>query len=220
MNTDLIQSHGTQDIVALMLKNKYDFSSTKVTRVIVVANVGAVIGGTVVGFSSQIFGRRLSIIVMCILGGAALYPYTSTSGPGIYAAFFFEQFFVQGAFGIIPIHLIELSHPAFRTFVVGTSYQLGNLISAASNTIETTIGEQYPLSDKIEDGEVVHRYDYSVVMRVFMAVVFVYIIIITFLGPEELGKDLSIDDQGDETDDDDGENHIPLQDHAEAGNWN
>ena len=124
-----------------MLKNKYDFSATKITRVVVVLNVGAIIGGATIGYCSQIFGRRLSIIVVCILGGSLLYPYTSTSGPGIYAAVFFMQFFVHGAWGIVPIHLIELSPPAFRTFVVGTSYQLGNLISAASNTIETTIGE-------------------------------------------------------------------------------
>lgn len=201
-----------------MLKNKYDFSATKITRVIVVANIGAIIGGTIVGYSSQIFGRRLSIIVMCFLGGFLLYPYTSTSGPGIYAAFFFLQFFVHGAWGIVPIHLIELSPPAFRTFVVGTSYQLGNLISAASNTIETTIGERYPLPDKIEDGEVVHVYDYSVVMRIFTACVFVYVIFITFLGPEELGKSMTEDDE-DEASDDGEQNHLPLHNRPESGNW-
>ncbi|KAG4430942.1 hypothetical protein IFR05_013580 [Cadophora sp. M221] len=211
-------SHGTQDIVALMLKNKYDFSATRITQVIVVANIGAILGGAIVGYSSQIFGRRFSIIVMCFLGGLLLYPYTSTSGPGIYAAFFFLQFFVQGAWGVVPIHLIELSPPAFRTFVVGTSYQLGNLISAASNTIETTIGEQYPLADKIENGEVVHVYDYSVVMRIFTACVFVYVIFITFLGPEELGRSMTEDDE-EETSDEGEPNHLPLHNRPESGNW-
>ncbi|PVH76086.1 MFS general substrate transporter [Cadophora sp. DSE1049] len=187
-------SHGTQDIVALMLKNKYDFSATKTTRVVVVLNLARY----------QIFGRRLSIIVVCILGGSLLYPYTSTSGPGIYAAVFFMQFF--------------LSPPAFRTFVVGTSYQLGNLISAASNTIETTIGERYPLPDKIENGEVVHVYDYSVVMRIFTACVFVYVIFITFLGPEELGKSM-IEDDEDESSDEGDNNGLQSQDRLESGSW-
>jgi MFS transporter, SHS family, lactate transporter len=193
----MLQSHGTQDIIALMLEDKYDYSSTQITRALVVANIGAICGSTIVGYSSQIFGRRLSIIVMCVIGGAILYPYTNTSGPGIYAAFFFEQFCVQGAWGIIPIHLIELSPVAFRTFVVGTSYQLGNLISAASNTIETTIGERYPLPDIIEDGETVKVYNYSIVMCIFSACIFLYVIFITFLGPEELGKDMRNDDEDD-----------------------
>ncbi|RDL32091.1 uncharacterized protein BP5553_09493 [Venustampulla echinocandica] len=210
-------SHSTQDIVALMLENKYHFSSTRITQVIVVANIGAIVGGTLVGFSSQIFGRRLSIIVMCIIGVALLYPYTSTAGPGIFAVFFFEQFCVQGAWGIIPIHLIELSPTAFRTFVVGTSYQLGNLISSASNTIETTIGERYPLPSIERNGETVQRYDYSVVMRIFSACIFVYVIIITLLGPEELGRNMKDDDE-DMSDENEG-THRGLQENASSGNW-
>ena len=127
------------------------------------------------------------------------------------------QSFVRGAWGIVPIHLIELSPPAFRTFVVGTSYQLGNLISAASNTFETTIGERYPLPDRIEDGEVVHVYDYSVVMRIFTACVFVYVVVITFLGPEELGKSM-IEDDDDESSDE-GDNGLQGQSRSESGNW-
>lgn len=184
---------------------------------IVVANIGAIVGGTLVGFSSQIFGRRLSIIVMCLLGAALLYPYTSTSGPGIFAAFFFEQFFVQGAWGIVPIHLIELSPTAFRTFVVGTSYQLGNLISSASNTIETTIGERYPLPSIEHNGETVLRYDYSVVMRIFCACIFAYVIIITFLGPEELGRNMK--DEADEASDDNEGTNRGVKENRTSGNW-
>jgi SHS family lactate transporter-like MFS transporter len=128
-----------------MLRNKYDLDSTQITLVQVAANLGGVTGGTLVGYASQIFGRRFSITVTCVLGAALLYPYTFVSGPGLYAAAFFEQFCVQGAWGVIPIHLLELSPAAFRTFVVGTSYQVGNLVSAASNSIETAIGERYPL---------------------------------------------------------------------------
>lgn len=95
--------------------------------------------------TKQIFGRRFSIIIISIIGGALLYPYTFVSSSAVNAAAFFEQFCVQGAWGVIPIHLMELSPGAFRTFVVGTSYQLGNLVSSASSTIESTIGERFPL---------------------------------------------------------------------------
>jgi MFS transporter, SHS family, lactate transporter len=85
-----------------MLRNQYKFSSDRVTITQVVANLGALLGGTVVGYCSQIFGRRFSIVFMCIIGGALLYPYTFTSSNAIIAAAFFEQFCVQGAWGVVP----------------------------------------------------------------------------------------------------------------------
>lgn len=166
-----------------MLRNKYNFDSTDITLIQVTANIGSVVGGTIAGYASQIFGRRFSIVLLCFLGAALLRPYTFTSGPSLYAAAFFEQFCVQGAWGVIPIHLIELSPPAFRTIVVGTSYQLGNLVSSASNSIETAIGERYPLPDR--DGDKI--YDYSLVICIFAACVYVFNIIVTSLGPERKG---------------------------------
>lgn len=74
-----------------------------------VANLGAMTGGTLIGYGSQIFGRRFSIIVISIVGGALLYPYCFVTNEKIIAAAFFEQFCVQGAWGVIPIHLMELS---------------------------------------------------------------------------------------------------------------
>lgn len=181
-------SHGSQDIYPLMLKNQYNFSANAVTVTQVVANLGAMTGGTVVGYSSQIFGRRFSIIVMSIVGGALLYPYTFVSSKSVMAAAFFEQFCVQGAWGVIPIHLMELSPGSFRTFVVGTSYQLGNLISSASSTIESTIGERFPLPPKGK----VSRYEYGKVICIFMACVFVYVIVLAVVGPEHLGRDFGV----------------------------
>lgn len=64
---------------------------------------------------SQIFGRRFSIIVVSFIGGILLYPYSFTGSKSVIAAAFFEQFCVQGAWGIIPIHLMELSPGSFRT---------------------------------------------------------------------------------------------------------
>lgn len=176
-------SHGSQDLYPTMLENQLGFSKTKITVTQVVANLGAMSGGTVVGFLSQSIGRRLSIIICCIVGGALLYPYTFVRDESIIAAAFFQQFCVQGAWGVIPIHLMELSPGAFRTFVVGTSYQLGNLVSSASSTIEARLGERFPLPST-EEG--VSRYDYGKVICIFMACVYVYVIVLTFVGPENL----------------------------------
>ncbi|KAL8647185.1 MAG: hypothetical protein Q9226_006539 [Calogaya cf. arnoldii] len=70
------------------------------------------------------------------------------------------------------------------TFVVGTSYQLGNLVSSASSTIESTIGERFPLPPKGET----KRYKYGKVIAIFMACVYLYVIILAFLGPEYRGR--------------------------------
>ncbi|KAL6702466.1 Carboxylic acid transporter [Coniothyrium glycines] len=181
-------SHGSQDLYPTMLSNQYNFSPNRVTVTQVIANLGAMTGGTVVGYSSSIVGRRFSIICMCILGGALLYPYTFTSSNAVIAAAFFQQFCVQGAWGVIPIHLMELSPGSFRTFVVGTSYQLGNLVSSASSTIEATIGERFPLPPKGKT----KRYQYGLVICIFMGCVYAYVILLTFLGPEYRGRNFDV----------------------------
>lgn len=182
-------SHGSQDLYPTMLSNQMNFNANMVTVTQVVSNLGAMTGGVTVGFLSQVFGRRLSIIVCCIGGGALLYPYAYVSNYAIMAAAFFEQFFVQGAWGVVPIHLMELSPPAFTTFVVGTSYQLGNLASSASSTIESRIGEQFPLPASAT-GE--KRYQYGRVICIFMGCVFGYLLLLTLVGPENLGKKFGV----------------------------
>lgn len=126
---------------------------------------------------------------MSIIGAALLYPYGFTPSHRIIAAAFFEQFCVQGAWGVIPIHLMELSPGAFRTFVVGTSYQLGNLVSSASSTIESTIGERFPLPPRGDT----KRYQYGRVIAIFMACVYVYVILLAVVGPERRGRRFGVE---------------------------
>jgi len=185
-------SHGSQDLYPTMLTNQYRFSPDAVTVTQVVANLGAMSGGTIVGYSSQSLGRRFSIIIICIVGGALLYPYTFTSSKAVIAAAFFEQFCVQGAWGVIPIHLMELSPGSLRTFVVGTSYQLGNLVSSASSTIEATIGERFPLPPLVKGGKTTKRYEYGKVICIFLGCVYAYVILLTLVGPEKLGRNLDV----------------------------
>ncbi|KAF2465714.1 carboxylic acid transporter protein-like protein [Lindgomyces ingoldianus] len=181
-------SHGSQDLYPTMLSTQYNFSPNAVTVTQVVANLGAMTGGTVIGYCSSIFGRRFSIIFISIVGGALLYPYCFVDNTKIIGPAFFEQFCVQGAWGVIPIHLMELSPGSFRTFVVGTSYQLGNLVSSASSTIEATIGERFPLPPKGK----VKRYEYGKVICIFMGCVYAYVILLTFIGPEYRGRKFDV----------------------------
>lgn len=197
-------SHGSQDLYPTMLQNQFEFSPNAVTVTQVVANLGAMLGGTLVGWASQVLGRRLSIMVMCVVGGALLYPYCFVSSHSVIAAAFFEQFAVQGAWGVIPIHLTELSPGSFRTFVVGTSYQLGNLVSSASATIESTIGERFPLPPL----KGVARYKYGLVVCIFMGCVYAYVLVITFFGPEYLGRRMDASGDRDFETDAGGHDHV------------
>ena len=83
---------------------------------------------------------------------------------------------------------MELSPGSFRTFVVGTSYQLGNLVSSASSTIESTIGEQFPLPPKGKT----KRYQYGLVICIFLGCVYAYVIVLTLLGPEYRGRHMGV----------------------------
>ncbi|VEU21984.1 DEKNAAC102974 [Brettanomyces naardenensis] len=175
-------SHGSQDLYPTLLTVRYDFSNDRSTVTNCVANLGAFAGGIFVGHMSNFTGRRLSIMACCVVGGALIYPWAFVSTSAINAGAFFLQFCVQGAWGVIPVHLSELSPPSFRSFVVGVSYQLGNLVSSASSTIETTIGERFPMISP--SGESI--YDYAKVMAIFMGAVFAFVLLVTFVGPENM----------------------------------
>ncbi|KAI3328083.1 carboxylic acid transporter [Xylariaceae sp. AK1471] len=173
-------SHGSQDLYPTFLKNEVNLGPSDVTIISVVGQIGALIGGTTIGYISTFFGRRLSMIVCCIIGAAVLPAYILPRSLSLIASAFFLQFFVGGVWGPIPIHLSELSPPALRTTAVGLTYQLGNLASSAAATIQATIGERFSLPPK--NG--VERYDYGKVIAIFMAAVWVYMLIFLFFGPE------------------------------------
>jgi MFS transporter, SHS family, lactate transporter len=171
-----------------MLVNQFQFSPNDLTITQVMANIGAMAGAIIVGFLSEIFGRRLTIMASCTLGGALLYPYTFVTSNAVIASAFFLQFFMQGAFGVVPTYLLELSPDALRAFIVGTAYQLGNLASSPAATIQATIGERYYPLPPTATG--VKRYDYGIVICAFLGACFALVIILAFLGPEKKGRRL------------------------------
>jgi MFS transporter, SHS family, lactate transporter len=87
---------------------------------------------------------------------------------------------IQGIFGIVPIYLIELSPPAFRTFVVGTAYNLGVLIASPIPVVDTQIGERFP----IRPSQLNQKFDYSIGMAIFLGCAFMYLVTVTFFSTE------------------------------------
>ncbi|KAF2671461.1 MFS transporter [Microthyrium microscopicum] len=169
-------THGTADAIPIMLSTQYNLPSHKITTIQVTAFIGAILGSWISGYCSEIFGRRFCMILLSVIGGALLYPYAFAPLPGVYALAFFEQFCVQGIFGIIPVYLMELSPPAYSTFIVGTSYHLGVLCASPALTIVTAIAGRYPLDPE--------GINYSMAICIFMACVYVYVIVIASIGPE------------------------------------
>ncbi|CAF1121047.1 unnamed protein product [Rotaria sp. Silwood1] len=181
-------AHGSQDLYPTFLASQLRFSPGYITAITMISSCGSLVGGTLIGYFSSFFGRRLSIIVVLIAGAALIPAYLLPRDKTIMIGAFFEQMCVQGAWGVVPIHLMELTPLQIRAFAVGTSYQLGNLISSASATIEATAGQYFPLptSDKSSDK---HQYDYGKVMAIFLAFTYAFLFIIILLGPEKRNTD-------------------------------
>lgn len=140
-------SHGSQDLYPTFLKDQVGMSATDTTIIPVVGQIGALLGGTTVGYISTYFGRRLTMMCACVIGGAIIPAYMLPRSMSLVASAFFQQFFVGGVWGPIPIHLQELCPQVLRSLMVGLTYQFGNLTSSASATIQAVIGERYPLRD-------------------------------------------------------------------------
>src|SRR4051812_25419905 len=137
-------SHGTQDYYPTFLEDTFDASHNTTVLMAIIYNIGAILGGAYFGALSQGFGRKRTIIVCA--GFALLvspaFAYAPTLALLALAAFVM-QFFVQGAWGVIPAHLTELSPDEIRGFYPGVTYQLGNLLAAVNLPIQTSLAESH-----------------------------------------------------------------------------
>jgi MFS transporter, SHS family, lactate transporter len=137
-------SHGTQDLFPTFLEDDFGANHTTTVVVAIIYNIGAIIGGACFGALSQSFGRKKTI-VLCVLFALPIVPlfaYAPSLGL-ITAGAFLMQMFVQGAWGVIPAHLSELSPDEVRGFYPGVTYQLGNVIAAANLPLQTWLADKY-----------------------------------------------------------------------------
>jgi SHS family lactate transporter-like MFS transporter len=143
-------SHGTQDIFPTFLQKQLHFEHGTVSTIAVIYNIGAICGGLLFGGISQAVGRRRAILGATLLSIPAVYLWAFSVTPLLLAlGAFLMQFFVQGAWGVVPAHLNELSPREARATFPGTVYQLGNFIASVNAVLQTYVAQQtgsYPLA--------------------------------------------------------------------------
>ena len=137
-------SHGTQDSYPAFLKVQHKFNSQIVGTVTAIASIGAILGGIVFGQISQQIGRRKAIVIAALVSLLVIPMWAFSESPMLLAiGAFIMQFMVQGAWGVIPAHLNELSPPEVRGTFPGFAYQLGNFFAAANLTIQAALAEHF-----------------------------------------------------------------------------
>jgi SHS family lactate transporter-like MFS transporter len=137
-------SHGTQDLYPTFLEKDHLLDPRHVGFIVVISNIGALLGGICCGALSEKLGRKRMIITsaLCALPMIPLWAW-SHSVPALALGGFLMQFAVQGAFGVIPAHLNELSPGPVRAIFPGVTYQLGNLCSSRNSVFQAAIASRF-----------------------------------------------------------------------------
>ncbi|KAG2030534.1 carboxylic acid transporter protein [Suillus americanus] len=180
-------SHGSQDLYPTYLETTKGFSTHDATVATIIGN-WSYSGGVIAGWASQYIGRRLTIVYVPLINGVFIPLWVLPSSfSALSAGAFCIQVGVQGAWGVIPIQLAEMSPPAFRATFPGVAYQIGNMISSASAQIEATGGANLKTTI-IKNGVPTQVDDYATVQAIFIGVVAAFVVIITIIGPENHGS--------------------------------
>lgn len=137
-------SHGTQDLYPVFLRVQHGFSTSQVSLITIISMFGAILGGLIFGPLSQRYGRRRAIVWATMLALPIIPLWVYTSSPVVLAVgAFLMQISVQGAWGVIPAHLNELSPDEVRGTFPGFAYQLGNFLASANATIQAGFAEKH-----------------------------------------------------------------------------
>jgi MFS transporter, SHS family, lactate transporter len=170
-------SHGTQDLYPTFLEKDHGFSAALTGGVAVAYNIGALLGGVLFGGLSERFGRKRTIISAALLA-LPMIPLFAF-GQSLYtlaAGAFLMQFMVQGAWGVVPAYLTELSPGPVRAIFPGLAYQLGNLLASRNAVLQAKAAEHYG--------------SYSVVLAVTVLIVAIFLAVITAFGREVKGAEM------------------------------
>ncbi|CAN5650656.1 MFS transporter [soil metagenome] len=176
-------SHGTQDLYPTFLEKDHALAPGSVGFVVVVANIGALLGGICCGTFSERFGRKKTIIFAALfaLPMVPLWAW-SHSVAMLAVGGFLMQFMVQGAWGVIPAHLNELSPGPVRAIFPGLAYQLGNLVSSRNSVFQAMFANRY-------SGGML-----GMALSGTVIIVAVLVAIVTALGSEAKGANLTVVD--------------------------
>jgi MFS transporter, SHS family, lactate transporter len=170
-------SHGTQDLYPDFLKSIHGFSNTIVSNLAILYNVGAIAGALVIAHFSDRMGRRAAVMLALAISALSIPLWAFGSSIALLAlGSFVMQFGVQGAFGVIPAHLNELSPNSVRSLFPGVVYQLGVLIGAPAVVIEFALRKHF---------------GYQWALTIFEVCVIVTLFMIFGFGPERKGRDFA-----------------------------
>ena len=169
-------SHGTQDMYPTFLEKARGLDKRTVATIALIYNVGALLGGLTFGTLSDRIGRRRAMAIAVICAGLVipLWIYPSTLVVLTCGAFLM-QFMVQGAWGVIPAHLTELSPPEVRGLFSGLAYQIGVLLASGAAVSQAMLAEHY---------------GYAATLASVAAIVMLSAAVAIMLGRERKGRDL------------------------------
>ena len=174
-------SHGTQDLYPTFLQQQHHFSTHLTGTLTAIMNVGAIVGGIGFGIWSERIGRKRAIIIACVLALPIIPLWAFTATPLLLAlGGFLMQVAVQGAWGIVPVHLNELAPPAARALFPGFAYQLGNLIMSRNAVFQAHIAES-------------NGNNYGLALAIFGGAMAIVIALWTVIGPERQDADFAAD---------------------------
>ncbi len=168
-------SHGTQDLYPAFLQIQHKFTTHTVSIVSIIGNVGAITGGLAFGALSQRIGRRKAIVFGALIALPIIPLWAFSATPillGLGA--FLMQVAVQGAWGVVPVHLNELSPDEVRGTFPGFAYQLGNLLASGNAALQAGFAAS-------------HGGNYAYALAVVAACAAVVIAVLTYFGPEKHG---------------------------------
>lgn len=173
-------SHGTQDLYPTFLQKQHEFDHATVSWITIVANLGAIVGGLFFGFVSEKIGRVNAITIASLIALPALPLWAYSSTPLMLAiGAFIMQISVQGAWGVIPAHLNELSPGPVRATLPGFVYQVGNFLASYNGPFQAKIAES-------SGG------NYSFALALVAGIVAVAIVIVIRFSPERRGEIMSV----------------------------
>lgn len=166
-------SHGTQDLYPTFLQQQRHYSPHQTAIITMISMIGAILGGLLFGYLSDLYGRKKMMSLAVILA-IILIPLWMYNGGSIIIALgaFAMQFMVQGAWGIIPAHINELSPGSLRGFFPGFAYQLGVLIASGIAYLEAVLAQYV---------------NYAASMEILAGSILVLGVIVILAGPEAKG---------------------------------
>ncbi len=171
-------SHGTQDLYPTFLQVQHGFSARTTGTIAIVYHLGARCGGIAFGTFSERLGRRRAIAIASLLALPMIPLWAYASTPVLFAGgAFLMQFMVQGAWGIVPAHLNELSPPGARAILPGFAYQVGNLVMSRMGPWQAGFAES-------------HGNDYALALAWTVGLVGVLLALVVVLGRENKSLDL------------------------------